>query len=203
MPSTGGKPSDSGVSRSTIARQAAPNNTIPAGTKKHSRQSIGARYPHKMNDESRAERMRRIPDRHLRGKLARREPMRHQPRAGRKTHPLKPAVERPQNSERQDRRAQPEQNVDRRRKTPDRSTMNQRALTRSPTMPLTNFDTPYSRPCIVRNRPSWLFVMSNVLVHHGHRHAQCSCARSRTARSRRAPRQESATANRRSRAVAI
>ena len=43
VPSTGGKPIDSGVSRSTIASHTAPNSTIPAGTKKHSRQSMGAR----------------------------------------------------------------------------------------------------------------------------------------------------------------
>src|SRR5262249_17982760 len=44
VPSTGGKPSDSGVSRRNTSNPAATTSTIPAGTKKQSRQSIGAKY---------------------------------------------------------------------------------------------------------------------------------------------------------------
>ncbi len=40
--------------------------------------------------------------------------------------------------------------------------MNQRAFKRSPKKPLTNFETPYTRPCSVRNRPNWPLVIPSL-----------------------------------------
>ena len=87
VPSTGGKPSDSGVSRSV--------NRQPHGADQHDRRPAqkstaanrSAQGSRTARESRRADRMRRIPHRHLRGELARRKPMRHQPAQGGKPMP--------------------------------------------------------------------------------------------------------------------
>src|ERR1035441_10428535 len=159
VPSTSGSPTEGGVSGRVNHRQKAQTNAMPAGTKKQSRQCTGARtYPHstRMNPAPSECEMFQMDilvaysfggNQWFISRAQGGKPIRwNQPLSIQTTPNVTTAEPSPNSTFITADAASP-------------TTMNIRALQRSPKKPLANLDTPYSTPCRVRNRPRLDFEM--------------------------------------------
>ena len=119
-----GRPTDEGVSRTRPRRGRAQQGDrrreqeAPAPVLREHRRSVEPCAPVQADDiaaeddgQSGADRVRGVPDRHLGRQPFGDDPVGHQPRAGRDAHALEPAVENPEDAQRQHRGAESEEQV--------------------------------------------------------------------------------------------
>ena len=177
VPSTSGKPTDGGVSGIMNQINNGDENgdgrrnkktEPPVGREKISTDQKAA----EQDNQNAADIVGGVPDGELGRELFGRKPVGHQPRAGRKTHALKPAVEHPDEAE-APRRSElnPNQTL-RSAEASSAVAMKTQAFARSARKPFANFDTPYITPCSVRNRPRSSLVMPRSLLHERHGDAE-------------------------------